>query len=233
MKIYSQSNSPFLFDCENFNQKIKTSGNNKNINFLSKEIFDYYSKDSIQKRELKTVEDEELNKIFQTKFPNTITKNCINSKMFVDDQIKKIKWCSDNLKIKILEKIGKFYIFKLSGFEINGYYLFDETNKTIIVTTNYPQIIDNSIIIDAGNVFFQEKEIKFIKLINGKIEYLNYNFPTMYNYKDWKIVKLPNGKISALFELIIYDLKEVPSDYGTKKFENDLEKYCIKRIAIE
>lgn len=230
--FFSQFGSPFKFDCDNFRQEIKTNSKEFSVEFLSKEIYDYYSKDSIQKNEIVISENLNLNSAFQKKFPGTITENCVNAKFLNNDFIQKIKGCNSNMKINLLDKKDSFYIFRVSGFEISGYYAFDERNKVIITTQNFPQIINDELIIDVGKRFSYKKSISYYKIKGGKIDYINIVYPALYEYKDLKIIKSLSGKIQAFVELINFDFIEVPSNNGGEKYERNPNKYCIKRISI-
>ena len=151
-------------DCENISLEVK-SNSQMSIGFMNEEKFFNLAKDTIKKDKIKTLENKELTQIFQKRFPEKITHNCINSEIYLNYKLDKYKECNENLVIKLVDKKFNFYIFKYDGFEISGYFLFDENSAIIYPTNNFPQILENgSVIIDVGNKSGLKNTLAYYKI---------------------------------------------------------------------
>lgn len=96
---------------------------------------------------------DSLKNEFDKFYKNKITNNCINSKVYneQDKSIIDFNQCNKKQKIELVDKINHLYIFNLKAFEINNYLLFNTLNNTIYVIDDYPIISDN------GNTIFTLK----------------------------------------------------------------------------
>jgi len=232
LNIFGQSDLPRL-NCEEFDYSIN-SNTRMNLKFLSLESYNETDKDTIQKDNVKTSENIELNKIFQKKYPNKITEHCINSNYYDRDSITNLKFCDEKTKIKLVDKKANFYIFKIDAFEVNNYLLFNADNEVIYTINNFPQILENGkIVIDAGFEYGGYNVINYYVFEEKEIKYFEFIVPMYYHLQNLKLLKSFNHKTKVIGDFIRYDYKEVPNKEGFgKKYVYDKDKYCRKLIMI-
>ena len=232
LQLFSQNIGQKLnFDDFSFTTNSNTQ---MKISFLTVENYVRYEKDSIEKDGKKLKEDIELNKIFQKKYPNKITKRCINSKIYDNDNIRYYSYCSENYKIKIVAQKFNFYIFKLDAFEIDCYLLFNTDNQTIYTVSNYPQILENGkIVVDAGYEYGGSNIINYYTFDNDKLKYFEFTIPASYSLKEIKLIKTFNSTPKIIGNFIRYNQKEVPNnEYGKRTYDWDMDNFCQKFIMI-
>jgi len=224
---------PLKLECGDFKQNI-SANRQMNIDFVNEERYYSLSKDSIMKAKKIVIENLELTKLFEKKFPKKITNHCINSKIYENDSIENISLCNEKYNIKLIDKKLDFYIFKLDAFEIDSYLLFNSKSQIIYSVSNFPQFLnDGKVIMDVGYEYGGSNIVNFYFIEEEKIKYFEYRFQLQYQIKDVKILNTSSKNPKILLDLIRYGYKEVPNKPGFgKKYDFDKENFCRKFILF-
>jgi|GEM_PF-1413427 len=218
------------------NLKLLINSNvHKTVNFLSENNYKKIINDSIQKKRIlfKNIkENTDLRREFQKKFPEKLTRHCINSNYFKDDSIKYYSYCDSATTMILTAKEFNFYIFKVNAFEVSSYLLFNTRDQIIYSTHNYPLIFDKGrTVFDIGYVYAGFKTAKYYRFNRKNTEYFDFSIPPQYSFKDFKIIDDKKRKKIAV-DLISYQLKK--GKPGSKyNYEYDKDDYCRKFLLIE
>lgn len=232
LNIFGQSEFPKL-TCEEFDYST-TSNTRMHVNFISLERYLEYDKDTIKTEIAHLNEDPELNKIFQKKYPDRITKHCINSKFHEQDSIRNISFCDEKMQIKLIAKKSNFYIFKIDAFEIDNYLLFNINNELVFTMNNYPKILENGkIVIDSGYEYGGNNAINYYVFGEEKVKYFEFRVPAYYRMKKIKILKSFNSDPKIIGAFFRYGYKGVHnSKVSGKEYIYDEEQFCRKFVML-
>ncbi|MCW3161798.1 hypothetical protein [Chryseobacterium oryctis] len=221
------------FSCEDFLQTIEGNLRTK-IDLVTEEYFNLFLKDSIKIPEKNEKEIHFLQNEFNKKYPNRITKHCINSKIFTEGKVEYSSYCSEKTNIVLIDKVENYYIFNLKAFEIDDYLLFNINNETLYFFNSIPVILDN------GNTLIEIKfgseyshGVNIYKFENEGLKNFNVEFSRQYNLEKSYIIKDWANRAKILLKLVRYDLKEVSNTFKDGvKYEYDKERYCRKFLVI-
>ncbi|PJJ66188.1 hypothetical protein [Chryseobacterium geocarposphaerae] len=233
-KAQDYVSNPYEFNCEDFDMTIV--GNLRmNVQLVNNILFNHIKKDSIIIPKINSPDQNTLWKEFNLQFKGQITEHCINSKVLQDDKVISVPFCDERTKITIVAKIENYFIFNVKTFEIDNYILFNTKNKIAYFSSSFPTILDNGkIIIDKKMHTMYHHGVKIYEMENDIPKTFSVSFPRQYNLQKSYIAKDWNNKVKVLFDLIRYDLKEIPSSESSlnTKYVYDKDKYCRKLIVI-
>lgn len=222
------------FNCIDFSQDLR-GDLRTTINFVTEDNFNSLLKGSTITVQKTNKNIQLLQKEFDKKYNNKITKHCINAKIFFDDKIKNYQNCDETNKISLVDKVDNYFIFHYTdGFEINNYLLFNTINETIYFFKSLPVILDHgtTLITMKFNSAYSHG-IDLYKFEDGNLKTFNIEFSRQYRPEKTYIIKDWANRTKILLNLVRYDLIEVSNTFkdGTR-YDYNKEKFCRKFIVI-
>ncbi|KIA83954.1 hypothetical protein [Kaistella jeonii] len=229
--VNSQIVNPFEGEkCANFSYSTKSTGTVK-IEFLNQEIFKLYETKKVNFEENKYSENTELLNEFKLKFPKVFKDSCAKFNSFFNNKLTETKTC--NVKFLLVDKKSNFFIFKVSGFEIAGFLIFNEKNNISIFTDEFPQILDDGKYILSFHNGINYTTVQLYKKHENEYNYSEINITPKYRIANFFAYKDYFENLILVPTLVSKNLILVEESKIGKKYGIDENNGCKVLMHIE
>ncbi|KMQ63202.1 hypothetical protein ACM46_14825 [Chryseobacterium angstadtii] len=232
--IFEMGNSQILkpFDnekCQYFSYKIKGNEAVK-FEFLSEEDYNNLKSKKIKLNPIFNLENQNLLSEFKTKFPKVFQDSCATFSFYENNKLRKSKSC--NIKFLLVDKKSDYYIFKMAGFEISGFLLFNEKTKISQVTDGFPQILENGKYIASFDNGLNSTTINFYKKSEKNFNEYELNITPRFRIDEYNLYKNPYGNFDVFIAVSSKSLKLIEEGKNGKKYELDENNGCNLKLKI-
>ncbi|WP_131705371.1 hypothetical protein [Chryseobacterium sp. BLS98] len=215
--------------CQYFSYTIKGNEAIK-IEFLDNENYNYLKAKKVELNLIFNSENPNLLAEFKRKFPKIFQDSCATFPFYEDNKLRKIKSC--NVKFYLVDKKSDFYIFKMSGFEISGFLLFNEKTKISRFTDNFPQILENGKYIVSFDNGLNSTTINFYKKNEKSYNEYELRITPRFKIEEYNLYKNAYGNFDVIVTLSSKSLKLVEEGKNGKKYEFDKNNGCNLKLKI-